>query len=54
MYIYKIPYFYVNIHFYVYFNWNKTFESRLYLSSYDIHDLKINNGLNWTYISTLE
>ena len=44
----------MNTHFYLYFHWNNTLEQRLYLSSYDMHELKINNGLYWTYISTLE
>ena len=50
MYSYKISDFYMNTHFYVYFNQNNTLEKRLYLSSYDMHELKIDNGLYWTYI----
>ena len=52
MYSYKISDFYMNAHFYFY--QNNTLEERLYLFSHDMHELKINNGLYWTYISTLE
>ena len=40
----------MNTHFFVYFNWNNTLEQRFYLSSHDMHELKNDNGLYWTYI----
>ena len=44
---------FIIVHFYVYYHWNNTLESRLYLFLQDMHELiQVNNGLYWIYIYT--